>query len=257
MKSFNRLQAQLDFIDTATLADTWYLRISARTLGLMNLSEFCPGCFWVRLHVGDRFPFQIPLPGVFSVIDSFSKRIVHRILDRRVARPSWLPVCSRATSYTTGLHFSRFYCKDPETRIILTGMPDDILQLADGSYHVTDYKTAVVTARQDELLPLYEAQLNAYAYIAQRLVERDPLSPISGISLTFFEPLAEVLDGCIGEEGPQMGFRITWKPLKLRCDWLIPSLLSRAREIFELDQSPAHTQTCRDWELLTRLLRLI
>jgi hypothetical protein len=159
--------------------------------------------------------------------------------------------------YTTGLHFSRFYCKDPETRIILTGTPDDILQLTDGSYHVTDYKTATVTARQDELLPLYATQLNCYAFIASRLVERNPLSPISGISLTFFEPIAGVLDNSISEDGPHMSFRISWKPLKLRCERLIPPLLARAREIFELDQPPAHSQTCRDWESLARLLRLL
>jgi RecB family exonuclease len=197
------------------------------------------------------------MPGVFNTIDNFSKRLVHSILDRKEAWPGWLPIFGGAAGYTTGLHFSRFYCKDLKTRIILTGTPDDILQLTDGSYHVTDYKTAHVTARQDELLPLYETQLNAYAYIAPRLVERDPLTPISGISLTFFEPIADIADGCIGEHGPHMRFRIAWKPLQLRCERLIPPLLSRAREIFELHQPPAHTHTCQDWELITCLLSLV
>jgi hypothetical protein len=74
------------------------------------------------------------MPGVFNTIDNFSKRLVHSILDRKDEWPRWLPIFGGAMGYTTGLHFSRLYCKDPNTKIMLTGTPDDILHLADGSY---------------------------------------------------------------------------------------------------------------------------
>jgi hypothetical protein len=257
VKTFNRLQTELDFIDTATLADTGYLRISARTLGLLNLPEFCPGCFWLRLQVGDRFPFQIPMPGVFNTIDGFSKRVVHAIIDAGCTWPGWLPSFGHIITYTQGLHASWFYCKDRGTRIMLTGTPDDVFLIAGGSYHITDYKTAVFTDRQNELLPLYDAQVNGYAYIAARLLERDPLHPISGISLVFFEPQGKTLAGCIYADGPRMRFTITCKPLELRCDELIPPLLARAREIFEMKRPPAHVTGCKEQALLTNLLKLL
>jgi hypothetical protein len=244
-----KAQLELNFESTP-------LRISARTLGLLALPDACPGCFWLRTHLSERFPFQIPMPGVFSTIDAFSKKVIHSILDQEEAWPSWFPAFGVVKGYAKSLHYSWFHYHDPQTQILLSGTPDDILQVADGSYHITDYKTATFTDRQDQLLPLYDVQLNAYAFIAQRLMEREPLQPISGISLIFFEPLTGISASCISQEGPRMSFRVTPKPLKLRCDRLIPPLLSQAREIFDLKQLPAHLEGCRDQERLLHLLRL-
>jgi len=44
------------------------LRISAKNLGELALSDFCPRCFWLKLHA-KRLPFQI-FPGIFSSIDA-------------------------------------------------------------------------------------------------------------------------------------------------------------------------------------------
>jgi hypothetical protein len=177
-----KTQLELDFPSAP-------LRISARMLGLLALPDACAGCFWLRTHLSDRFPFQIPMPGVFSTIDAFSKKVIHSILDQENAWPPWCPAFGAVKGYVRRLHYSWFYYYDPETRITLSGTPDDILQGADDSHHIIDYKTATFTDRQDQLLPLYDVQLNAYAFIAQRLVEREPLQPISGISLIFFLPL--------------------------------------------------------------------
>jgi len=65
------------------------------------------------------------------------------------------------------LQWSRFFREDPETRVRLQGVPDDILRMADGATHIVDYKTARLTETQDELMPVYEVQLNGYAYIAE------------------------------------------------------------------------------------------
>ena len=55
---------------------TVQVRISARTLGAVALPDFCRRCFWIRLRVNNKLPFQI-FPGIFSSIDSYNKRIVH------------------------------------------------------------------------------------------------------------------------------------------------------------------------------------
>ena len=44
------------------------LCISAKTLGEPVLPDFCPRCFWLKLHAR-QLPFQI-FPGIFSSIDA-------------------------------------------------------------------------------------------------------------------------------------------------------------------------------------------
>jgi len=50
-------------------------RISAKTLGELALPDFCPRCFWLKLHA-KHLPLQI-FPGIFSSIDAYTKRVVH------------------------------------------------------------------------------------------------------------------------------------------------------------------------------------
>ena len=51
------------------------LRISAKTLGELALPDFCQRYFWLKLHA-KQLPFQI-FPGIFSLIDAYTKRVVH------------------------------------------------------------------------------------------------------------------------------------------------------------------------------------
>jgi hypothetical protein len=181
---------------------TQKITISPRTLGILNMPDFCPRCFWIRLRSEDKFPFQIPMPGIFSSIDSYSKKLVHAFFDEHGALPPWVPPFGDVKTYVQPLHYSWFNCEHGETGITLRGTPDEVFQLADDSYHVVDYKTAKVTGRQDELYPLYDAQLNAYAYVAERLVRRSPLRPVSGLS-----HLYGAADGCPGRWPPDLDVR--------------------------------------------------
>jgi len=49
--------------------------ISAKTLGELALPDFCPRCFWLKLHA-KHIPYQI-FPGIFSSIDAYTTRVVH------------------------------------------------------------------------------------------------------------------------------------------------------------------------------------
>jgi len=48
------------------------LKISAKNLGATALEDFCPRCYWIKLKMGNRLPFQ-SFPGIFSSIDSYTK----------------------------------------------------------------------------------------------------------------------------------------------------------------------------------------
>jgi hypothetical protein len=52
------------------------IRISAKNLGELALHNYCPRCFWLKLKLNNRLPFQI-FPGIFSAIDSYTKDVIH------------------------------------------------------------------------------------------------------------------------------------------------------------------------------------
>jgi hypothetical protein len=124
-----------------------------------------------------------------------------------------------------------------------------------------DYKTAKVTKAQGALFPQYEVQLNVYAYIAERLTQREPLAPVTALSLVYLEPQTdiasdEVVDVVSGG-GFRLQFNVVVKPVGLRPNDLIPPLLSRARSIIDSVEPLEHIADCQDERLLKQLLALV
>lgn len=219
--------------------------ISARGLAEV-LDGRCLRCFWVSWHV--RLPEGPPFPAVFHDLDRAKKEAVRRHLDRHGKLPAWFPRVGRAVGYVREdqLRSHVYQVQDPRTGLVLCGAPDDILKMADGSYHIVDYKTARVTDRQDELFPDYEVQLNAYAHIARSL----GLWPVSGLSLLYFEPTG--LLELAGGTGPALGLAVRRRRVALR-PRLVPRLLERAARVIALPRPPRPLSGCRDCEGLRRL----
>jgi hypothetical protein len=136
------------------------IRISAKDLGVLALPNFCPRCFWIRMHCANKLPFQI-FPGIFSSIDSYTKKVTNVHFDRYSRLPAWLEGLAELGKPVKVPHYSKFGVLDEEADVLLRGTPDEILQKDDGSHIIVDYKTARFTRTQDSLLPLYEVQLNA------------------------------------------------------------------------------------------------
>ncbi len=126
----------------AATSHGYLLQISARTLGELTLANFCERCFWIKLHHRDRMPYSIPMPGIFSSIDSYSKKVIHAHFEQHGRLPLWYPAVGPVVAIIRAPHWSRFRYVDPATQICLTGVPDELLELADGSSCIVDYKTA-------------------------------------------------------------------------------------------------------------------
>jgi len=62
------------------------LQISGKDLGALAMKGFCPRCFWIQRRT--KLPWQI-FPGIFSSIDSYSKKVVHGQFDKS-GMPGWL-----------------------------------------------------------------------------------------------------------------------------------------------------------------------
>jgi len=228
------------------------LRISAKNLGSLAMPAFCPRCFWVAMHCQNKLPYQI-FPGIFSSIDSYGKRLVHGWFDRHNDAPPWLARLGSIKGYRNPPHFSKFNVLLQDFSVLVRGTPDGILVLADNSHLIIDYKTAKFTETQDELLPMYDAQLNAYAYIG----ERCGFSPVSGLALVYTEPVTSDVaaneDKQMTGDGFVLGFSAKILPITLKPD-IVPKLAQQAREIFDLEHPPDSASGCKDCALLQNLL---
>ena len=122
------------------------VRISAKALGDVAMPGFCPRCFWLKLRL-KQMPFQI-FPGIFSSIDSYSKRIIHSWFDRYHQPPAWLSGLGALAGYVDPPHYSKFKIVNDEYNILLTGSPDGVFVREDGSHIIVDYKTSRHTKNQ-------------------------------------------------------------------------------------------------------------
>jgi len=204
--------------------------ISAKDLGRLAMLDFCPRCFWLERYLGKT---PSVFPGIFSTLDSVSKKATHLAFDEADRPPKWL-----AVENAVEVERDSLYYKLPVEvgNWILKGYPDDILKLEDGSYHIIDYKTAKYTERQDELLPIYNVQLNVYAFLAKKY----GLEPISKLSLIYCDPQS-TLDNY--DE-----FKLSFKTHRLDIEIdekIVFELLVRAREILDSPAPPKSRSGCK------------
>lgn len=226
--------------------------ISATELGYYASSRFCLHCAWVRRHV-KNLPFQ-SFPGIFSTIDRYNKLIVRNHFDREISLPRWLDQLGKVERCVNPPHWSSFKVLDEESGITIRGEADGIFQMSDDSYTILDYKTSKYSSAQRGMLKAYEVQLNAYAYIGERL----GLSPVSRLALVYMEPVTDeqtIQDPrLIDDKGFSMGFEATVVDVPLRPDQLIPPLLRKVNEVGEMDRPPVALPGCKDCEALGSLI---
>ena len=203
------------------------LTISATELGQYASSRFCLHCAWVRLHV-KGLPFQ-SFPGIFSTIDRYNKIIVQNHFDRENALPIWLKELGEVGDYVNPPHWSSFKATHNETDITVRGEADGIFKMRDGSYTIVDYKTSKYSSAQRGLFPNYKGQLNAYAYIGE-------------LALIYMEPITDDETAqdprLVDDRGFSMGFEATVVDVDLSPDKLIPPLLSRVRDVADMERAP-------------------
>ena len=227
------------------------IQISAKALGAMAMPDFCPRCFYIKLHT-KKLPWQI-FPGIFSTIDAYTKKIVHAWIDLSVDRETRKD--SRdflgdfgVLAYEKTPHWSKFKMETPQG-ITLTGGMDDLWRVPEG-YVIPDYKTAKFTANADKLLPMYRTQLNGYAKIA----EATGITPVKSIVLIYFEP--QTLPGYVEVGHHKNHFDMTFKPhvLSLALDInSIDPLLDRARAIYD-GAIPDFGEGCKDCAALNDII---
>jgi hypothetical protein len=242
------------------------IRITARELGQVLLDDFCERCFWFRkkFPLSQKHPFSSPLPGIVSQADAYIKRVMSTHLQQTGSLPSWL-ISELGISFSN-LDFHRVqpitperWEKDIAKGFCLVGEPDAIWEFPDRRWFIADYKMASLSQAQERLLPLYQTQLNAYAYLAEQLQKRH----IAGLALVYFEP--ESSDQALADhdlfrrtQGQLiLGFRCTVVPVEVKtADWL-ETLCGRVFEILSSPNPPKGRQGCQGCQAMAEWLTKI
>lgn len=236
---------------TADPVSSQRLFLGVRRLASLNLPGACPGCFWVETHCRGKFPYQFPVPSVVHAADQLVKEIVHRCLEREERLPDWMPVLGEVAGYVPDLNHKWYRRHERSTNITLCGVPDDIFVMAsDRTLHLVDYKAARFTRRQEEIIPLYEAQLNLYAFIARCKDTRRLPGPITELTLIFLEPQMDLQI----ERRLSMRFRSKALAVPLWTDGECLELFEAARAILDQETAPPHWDHCQQLNRMDRLM---
>jgi len=227
------------------------IQISAKVLGQVAMPDFCPRCFWIKLHA-EKLPWQI-FPGIFSSIDAYTKKVVHQWIDRSTAdRPDFLKALG-VTGWLPAPHWSKFRTEIKELGITLSGMADDLFVVPTG-IHIPDYKTAKYTKNQDKLFPMYRAQLNGYARIGKALD-----MPVASLSLIYMEPQTEEKDAKEGSYPWNHVFKMSFAPkyveIPVDTESLDP-LMETARKIYD-GLEPLGNRSCKDCMALAEVVGML
>ena len=231
------------------------LKISAKMLGELTLASFCRRYFWLRLKCQNHLPYQ-KFAGISMIIDSFTKRMIRTYIEQNQKAPVFLNAFGDLTRTVPVPHHSKFFWDDPKTGIRLTGVPDDIFLRSDSSFVIADYKCARLNDNQNEILPMYEVQLNGYALIA----EEYGYNPVSKVGLVYFEPQT-TLESEIpleqNEEGFNLPFKSKYHEVKLDTREIILPLLQQARQLADFNELPESREDCKDCQMINDLFELV
>jgi len=238
------------------------IKISAKNLGYTALADFCPRCYWLRLHTSHKLPYGT-FPGIFASIDGFTKKAIHHIIDSSNEResrqvksnsdyyeyPDWLKEIGDITGYETIKHWSKSLYADEKSGITLSGVPDDILVRRDGSKATVDWKTAKFTKNQDVLMPMYEIQINIYDI---------QTGYNSDLYLIYMEPLTEQSDACNAVIDCGFSMNFSAKVVSVKRDRsIVRAALTKTREIFDLEKPPESREGCKDCQMLENVIELL
>lgn len=217
------------------------MQINARDLGQILLNDFCARCFWLtkKFPLPQKHPFRSPMPGIVSQSDSYIKRTVNTHLQQRGSLPRWL--IAPLSSEFGGLNFNGVSLIKPKkweheltnVKVTLVGEPDAIWEFDDGRWFIADYKMASLSETQEKFLPLYEAQLNAYAYLARTKENRI----VAGLALVYLESehkTHDIADNLLlkrTQDQFMWGFKCSVVPVDI---WASGGVEKICRDVFEI-----------------------
>ena len=214
--------------------------------------------FLDQIEIKGELPFQ-SFPGIFSSIDSYTKKMVKSWFDRHGKAPDWISDMGELMTWIDPPGSKRFFIDHEESGLTLSGSPDAFFVDERGKLIIVDFKTSKISSGQQKLMPLYELQLNAYALIARMKAEEFDLPEIGGLFLLYTEP---VTDGEVLDDDENHGldeFSMTFKSVTVKLELnehRVHALLGRASEILSSESRPKGSRGCYECERVRKLTEL-
>jgi len=244
---------------------TTKITLSPSEIGKPLLEDFCPRCFWFtkKFPIKDKHPFSSPMAGILSIADKYVKDVVKWHLQKLNQLPTW--ILNQLQTFYPHLDFKNIRLIRPTSwrvslfdgACLLSGQADEIIEFSDGSLFIIDYKTAALTDYQTKLRPLYEAQLNAYAYLANKKLGK----PVLGLALVYLDPEYKDLNDEVmlhrTKEQFLFGFNPTVVPVKLMDNEWVEGLCQTLFEILSLATPPEGKLNCEGCNTLKDWLRSV
>lgn len=146
------------------------------------LWDDCKRCFWLKVVKGFPPP-PSPFPKIFNVIDKAMKNAFQGKRSELLAPGVPSGTVFKADDWVESAPIT---IKGKEASCFIRGIFDTVLQLDDGGYAVTDYKTS--TIGPDQALK-YGRQLHAYAKALELPAKGQlHLEPVTTLGLLVYQP---------------------------------------------------------------------
>jgi hypothetical protein len=229
--------------------------ISATQLGELSQRWTCPRCFWLRSRLKGQLPYQ-QFPAVFSQIDRFSKDLIKQSFDRGEL-PEWIKVHGDFREALPVPGHQKFKAFDQDSGFLLGGVPDALWVTGAEELVIVDWKTSRVSEGELKKWESYVTQLNAYAWIAERL-QNVELPPVRRLALLYTEPLSlkETEEGISRANGFVLPFRTIWKEVELQTG-RVEKLLLKAQSILSSETQPKSMRNCFECGKVEKMTQLL
>ncbi len=120
----------------------------------------CPRCFWLEKHEGIRQP-----EGIVSRLANRFDVVIKRYFDLYRPNGELPPMIAGQVEGKLQHPFQEKYWHNLDERYGFYGKLDECLVTGDGKYTPVDHKTASSDPNERELIPAYQFQLDAYAFL--------------------------------------------------------------------------------------------
>ena len=216
------------------------VKIPAKQLGWLKMEDFCPRCVWLthRHPIPQSSVYYTAMSRFFNQFEDFVQQSVRQGMNQTGNIPSWLSMALQ-TAFPSMPPVRRML--NPTTWTVrvgeglLTGKPDVIWELADGTWLIADYKLTQPSTRFN---PLYETQLNAYALMAKRLQKL----AVSRLALIYFEPDERLSSPTANLTLPM---RCTVQPVPVWDESEVEALVREMVELLSQPQPPSPKPGCQ------------
>jgi hypothetical protein len=220
------------------------LAITARNLGRFNLPSYCPACLKYLLHLRFQPPYGMS-GGLFGDAESCQKAILGYYLDKDGCLPkAFEPFCDVVARTKCNTHHSKFRAMH-DSGVLLSGQPDEVLTLEDGSQCIIDHKSSRKDPNEDKFQGQYEVQVIGYAFIAEAL----GLGKVTKGGDIYWSAQVEAV-----EDDPSNHFdhSTLWvpfkpKPVEISIDYtILDPLIEEMKTLWNAKQTPDSRQGCDD-----------